>query len=213
MKKALLLTLMTLLAVSVSLAQFGIKGGINIGTFGGADKALDPGAFDPSLSGLPKLEPTARVGFTAGVLYKVGLIAGLSIQPEVLYTQKGAVYETTIPGIGTAKGTFKVDYIDVPVFVKFSLPIPLVSPYVEAGVSYSFLMSAKLKGESPAGSQEMDIKDGTTKNDLSFRLGVGVELLILDINAQYVIGNTKLYKDIDWKIYNRGIVLTVGIKF
>ena len=35
MKKILFVSLMVLLTVSVSLSQFGIKGGINLGTFGG----------------------------------------------------------------------------------------------------------------------------------------------------------------------------------
>lgn len=218
MKKVLLLSLMTLLVVSVSLAQFGIKGGINIGTFGGDDKSVDPGTIIPILAGLPKIDPTPRVGLTAGVSYKIGLIAGLSIQPEVLYTQKGAVYDMSAPpgyGNWTAKTTVKLAYIDVPVLVKFSLPIPLVSPYIEGGVAYSSLLSAKWSYDYPApyGSGENDIKDQMTKSDFSIVLGLGVQLLMIEVDARYVIGNTKLYKDGDVKVYNRGIVVTAGLRF
>ena len=71
-------------------------------------------------------------------------------------------------------------------------------------------------------SDETDIKDQVTKNDLSWIVGVGVDLLILDINARYMIGTKRLYKDdpntptVDenaTKIYNSGILLTVGLRF
>jgi hypothetical protein len=146
-----------------------------------------------------------------------------------LYTQKGAVYEISLPaafGGGSGKGTFKLDYVDIPILVKFNLPIPLVSPYIEGGVSYSILVSSKFKGESPDGtSEEKSVKDmlgvDVNKNDFSIVVGVGIEILILDINARYVIGQTKIIKDDptalinpgDKKIYNRGIMLTAGLRF
>jgi hypothetical protein len=221
MKNVLFLLLMTLLAVSISFAQLGLKAGINIGTFGGDDKGVDPAQFNAALAGLPKVDPIARVGFVAGASYKVGLLMGLSIQPEVLYSQKGAVYELSAPpgyGNWTAKSTVKLSYIDIPVLVKFSLPVPLVSPYLEGGVSYSILLSAKETDEYtvpglPSQSEEQDIKDGTTKNDLSFVVGVGIQVLIIDIDARYNIGTTKLQKDFDTKMYNRGFALTLGLRF
>jgi opacity protein-like surface antigen len=214
MKKLLLLSLMLVLCVSVAVSQFGIKGGINIGTFGGDDKAINPAFFDTNLVNLPSVDPTSRTGFTAGISYKIGLPI-LTIQMEALYTQKGATYELALPaalGGGTGKGVFKLDYIDIPVVLRISpLPLLVVSPYIEAGASYSFLASAKFHGESPAGSDDEDIKDSITKNDLSILIGIGAEIMILDVNVRYVIGQTKILKDSDWKIYNRGIMLTVGI--
>jgi hypothetical protein len=201
MKNILLLSLMLFLCISISFSQFGIKGGINLATIGGADKSLQG------------VDPTAKTGFTAGISYKIGLILGLSIQPEALYTQKGALYENPL-----GKITFSMNYIDIPVLAKFNLPVPLLSPYIEGGVSYSILLSAKEKTEYTAlggnlPTAETDVKDLLTKNDVSIIVGVGVELLILDINARYVIGQTKLFKDSDAKVYNRGFVFTAGLRF
>ena len=211
MKKTLLVTLLLLLAASTVFAQFGIKGGLNLATFGGDDKNLDPAVV--GLTGIPAIAPTHRTGFVAGVSYKIGLPL-ISIQPEVLYAQKGAVYEISQVQV---KATLKNDYIDIPVVVRFSpLPLPILSPYIEAGLSYSILLSAKETDESPAGSQETDNKDAMSKNDLSFLVGIGVELAMLDINARYVIGQTGVMKDVgnvSPKIYNRGIMLTAGIRF
>jgi hypothetical protein len=216
MKKILLVSLVMLLAVSVAFSQFGIKGGINLGTFGGADKA-------------PDLK--YRMGITGGISYRIGLIAGISLQPEVMYIQKGAVSEVnTLQGIYTIndKRTAMLDYIDIPLLVKFNLPIPVFSPYIEGGVSYGILLSAKSKFEESSNqpgttsiSNETDEKDFITKNDLSIIVGVGFDLSILEIDARYMIGTKKLYKDDptlspnpgDSKIYNNGIILTAGFRF
>ena len=216
MKKILFVSLMVLLTVSVSLSQFGIKGGINLGTFGGDDKSFNPGDINTALTGLPKVDPTARLGLAGGITYKVGLIAGLSIEPEVMYIQRGAVYEFSLPaglGGGSGKGTMKLDYIELPVLVKLALPIPIVSPYIEGGASYGMLISAKLKGEGGGNSSEVDIKDGMNKSNISALVGVGVELAMLDINARYALGLSKIDKDGVAKVYNRGIMLTAGIRF
>jgi hypothetical protein len=211
MKKILLVSLVMLLAVSMAFSQFGIKGGINLATVGGADKQL--GGVDPK----------TRLGLAGGISYKIGLIAGLSIQPEVMYIQKGAVYEVSMSQGNysmSQKVTLKGDYIDIPVLLKFNLPIPVLSPYIEGGVSYGILLSAKSKEETTtnipgqtSSSTETNIKDQLSKSDVSLIVGVGFELLILDINARYVLGQTKLGKDTDAKVFNRGIILTAGLRF
>ena len=43
MKKILIVSLMMLLTASMAFSQFGINGGINFGTIGGADKTMDAG--------------------------------------------------------------------------------------------------------------------------------------------------------------------------
>jgi hypothetical protein len=221
MKKVLLVSLVMLLCVSVAFSQFGIKGGINLGTVGGADKSQ--GGVDPK----------TKLGLAGGISYKIGLVLGLSIQPEVMYIQKGAIYEVSQSQGNMSmsqKATLKGDYIDIPVLIKFNLPIPVFSPYIEGGVSYGILLSAKRKMEvtytnvpgATSSSDETDVKESFIKNDLSLIVGVGFELLILDINARYVIGQKRLGKDdpatttIDEnapKVYNRGIILTAGFRF
>jgi hypothetical protein len=204
MKKILLVSLVMLLAVSVSFSQFGIKGGINLATVSGADKSL--GGIDP----------TRKLGLAGGISYRIGLIAGLAIQPEVMYIQKGAIYEGSMSYGGysiSGKTTLKGDYIDIPVLVKFNLPIPVFSPYIEGGVSYGILLSAKQKTEAGGQSNETDIKDQLSKSDVSLIVGIGVEFLILEIDARMVLGQTKLGKDSDAKVFNNGIILTAGLRF
>ena len=212
MKKILLLSLMIILGVSVAVSQFGFKGGINIATLGGDDKALNPSEIDSTWTNLPSVDPSSKVGFTGGISYKISLPI-VSIQIEALYTQKGAIYEATLPLIGSGKATVNLEYIDIPVVAKISpFTLPLVHPYIEGGISYSFISSAKIKFESPLGSETQDIKDDITKNDFSILIGIGVEVSILDVNIRYMMGQTKIKKDEDLKRYNSGIMITAGIR-
>jgi hypothetical protein len=216
MKKLLILPLLIIIGISVSSAQLGIKAGLNIATAGGDDKALNPSFFDAALTNLPNMEPKSRTGVTAGITYSLGLPV-ITIQLEALYTEKGAVYETTLPqayGGGTGKGTFKLAYFDIPAVIRFyPLHLPVAKPYIEGGVQYSILSSAKFNKESPAGSETGDVKNDITKNDFSILIGIGTEITVLDINIRYVIGQTKVLKNYDNKLYNRGIMLTAGLKF
>ena len=201
MKTIFFLSLVLLLAVSTASSQFGINGGVNFGTIGGDDKAS-----------IYNVAPKTKIGFTGGVSYTIGLLEGLAIEPEVMYIQKGALYESSggdAYGMSwNEKTTFSDDYIDIPILVKYYLPTPAVNPYIEGGVSYGILLSAKNKYEkdsmginyqpgvgaygSTSVSKETDIKDLLVKNDLSVVVGMGVEIYILDINARYTIGLTKL---------------------
>ena len=140
-----------------------------------------------------------------------------------MYIQKGAIYQANLSSGSYSESnklTFTSAYIDIPVLVKYNLPVPLFSPYIEGGVSYGILLSAKQKEEVTSNlpgftssSTETDLKDQATKNDFSIIVGIGVEFLIFDVDARYVMGQTKLEKNSDAKVYNRGIILTAGLRF
>jgi hypothetical protein len=217
MKKILLISLIMLLSVSVAYSQFGIKGGINLADLRGSDVVKD--------------NMKTRLGLVGGISYRINLIMGLSLQPEVLYVQKGVVYEASQSQGSysmTQKSTQKGDYIDIPLLLKYNLPIPQFSPFIEAGASYGILLSAKEKFERtsnvpgyPSTSDEGDIKNTVTKADLSIIVGVGFDITILELDARFVFGMNRLGKDLSEtpnidenaaKVYNRGIIITAGIR-
>lgn len=212
MKKVLGVVVVLILVSSIGFGQMAFKGGVSLATFGGDDAKS------------AVMIPKNRNGFVAGVSYNIGLLLGLSIQPEVLYVQKGGVYENVplsvfgIPSLGTAKMTESMNYVEVPVLVKFApLPIPVLKPYIEAGASYAILLSSKTKIEAEGTSEEADSKDGYVKNDVSLIVGAGVDLSLgligLNVDVRYVMGQTKLVKDTDAKFFNRGVQATVGLAF
>jgi len=199
MKKIFSVVVILLLASSVGLAQLTFKGGLNMGTIGGDDAEV----FGT---------PSYRTGFVAGAAFKLNLVV-LTIQPEILYVLAAL---TGLPIAGTAKLTNKADYLEIPVLVKLSpLPLPVVKPYVEAGASYAILLGAKMQVEYQGQSEEEDIKESVAKSDLSLIVGAGVDLSLgvfgLNVDVRYVHGLTKLDKEGEGKVYNRGIQATVGV--
>lgn len=208
MKKVLGVVVVLILVSSIGFGQMAFKGGLSMAKFRGDDAAVDA----PEVA-------KYRTGFVAGVSYNMGLLLGLSIQPEVLYVQRGAMNEITVTGV-SGKQTSKYDYVEIPVLVKFApLPIPVIKPYVEAGVSYSILLGAKVVSEGiyaevfPA---ELDAKEFLQKGDLSYILGAGIDLSLgligINVDARYVMGSKGLSKTYpDLKVYNQSIQVTAGL--
>src|SRR3954462_3769554 len=81
--------------------KWGVKGGVNLATFR-AD--VDAGDFG------------YRIGLIGGAFYTFALGDRVDIQPEALYSQQGA----TVDAAG-GSGTAKLDYLSVPVLVRYRL--------------------------------------------------------------------------------------------
>ena len=228
MKKVFMASILLLLLSSSLYSQFGIRGGLALSTWTGNDKSLPLSAITSS-SGSGTIDPTTRTGFAGGISDKISLLLGLSIEPGVYYVQAGSVYEipnTPMSYMGytvalSGKATQKIDYIQIPVVIKYSFPTPIVSPYLEGGIAYNVLLSAKTKAEitvsfggaSQTSSNETDVKDSFNKSDVSIVLGAGAEISIIDVNARLVLGQTTLDKNSQAKVYNRTILLTAGLRF
>ena len=106
------------LAVALSAAPahaglaFGVKGGVSI-------SQVRADLFDTD----------NRTGFVGGVYAAFGLTPGLAIQPELLLVRKGAELFSTDVSIGGLDlgdfgTTLDVDYLEIPVLLRFSLPTP-----------------------------------------------------------------------------------------
>ncbi|QNH62767.1 porin family protein [Hymenobacter sediminicola] len=149
MKKVFLTLTMVAGMASLSHAQgvkVGIKGGINLATFAGEDS--DGAAL--------------KVGPLAGVALNLGITDMFSVQPEVLYSVKGAQDEDD--------SSFKqnLNYIDIPVLLKVNAD----GLFFEVGPQLGILASAKAKFDS----EEVDIKDAVNTVDFGYVAGLGYEL-------------------------------------
>ena len=140
MKKTLLFTFITVFAVFAAAAQnisFGAKAGLNLATFTG-----------DALTGLD-----TRASFHIGGLVEIPITEKFSIQPEVLYSEKGSQF------FGEE---LNLSYIDFPVLAKYHIIKGLSA---ELGPVASFLLSA----EQHRGGKDADVSDFTK----SFDLGIG----------------------------------------
>lgn len=189
--------------------SFGLRGGLNMTDFGG--KRIVDSDF--------------RTGLTLGVFASVPLGAGLSVQPEVVYSQRGArsaAYDYhDIPADGDAPpiGVYlgeksRHDYLEVPVLLKLD-PSPagdLVRPVFFAGPSLGFLLGAREVHDT-------DYEEYLNSTDFGVVFGAGVEFGRLSFDARYDLGLTAIARDYDGSfghvagdIENRAFTVTAGLR-
>ena len=128
-----------------------------------------------------------KFGFLGGVMVNVPVTSDgfFSVQPEVLYSQKGfenkpAEY-TSVLGKQKREGQVNYNYLDVPVLLK----VKASGLVFEAGPQYSYLLSANNKTKttttptigSPTTAESQDKTDvtGLNRNELGYVAGVGYE--------------------------------------
>jgi hypothetical protein len=144
MRKFILLSSFTFL-VSAGYSQFvvfGAKAGLNLATFTGN-----------AVTGTSLL-PSFHVGGTANFLINENFM----VQPEILYSGKGAKYDG---------GKLKFGYIEVPVLVQYKTASGF---FIETGPQIGFLLNAKLNSQ--------DWKDNVKSTDYSWVGGLGYKSAI-----------------------------------
>jgi hypothetical protein len=152
--------------------HLGLKGGLNVA----------------SLTGDDIVNSDARVGFIAGGVLAYQFGRHLTLQPEVLFARKG-IQDYTNTGATQALGSIHLDYLEVPILVKFSMPPsgnPSVRPGFFAGPAFSALLSCSDSNTTD------DCKNRYAANDLGVVAGLGLDLVrafgMLTIDGRVNIG-------------------------
>jgi len=174
----------------------GIKVGLNLANFTGED-ADPPAGVDKKM----------RMGLAVGGFITYSFNEILAVQPEVLFSMKGAKYEAD-----GSTSTTKLSYIEIPVLAKLMLATQSnMKPNFFIGPSLGILMSAK--------AEDVDIKDDVKSTDFGFVMGAGVNMNMVSgsaitFDARYTMGLTSLDNtDADAKIKNGVISVFAGYSF
>jgi hypothetical protein len=146
--------------------QFGIKAGANFATLTGS-----------GASGAKSV-----TNFNGGVLVHIPIASGFSLQPEVVYSGQGAKADDGSGGTGT----LHENYINVPVLLKYSLPLGL---FFETGPQLGFLTTAKFSDQG----QSVDVKSSYKSTDLAWAIGAGFMTPVhLGFDLRYNLGFTNI---------------------
>lgn len=190
-------------------AGHGLKAGMNMSTFN---------------NGLGDREPV--FGPAAGVLMRFDMGGRWQLQPEILFSRKGAKYDvTTLPGLFEYSGTFELSYIEVPVLLRFK---PLSARFVGwafyGGASVSALFDARhdytwrqrgsvveRRGEYTELIRGVDVAL-TVGTEFAIPLG-GKEFTIEGRLSEGLMYVDKYTGEDDPKLRSRAITLLVGLYF
>ncbi|WP_291119923.1 porin family protein [Flavobacterium sp. UBA6135] len=166
---------------STSGASFGFKGGVNFSNLYTDD--VD--------------DNNVLTGFNAGIFISLPLTEMFSIQPEFLYTTKGAelVYNNAF---AQGTGKFRLNYIEVPVLLKVNLTNNL---NIHAGPYFAYLIDAKISNESSSGNFDFEDNlnnDDFNKFDYGLSAGIGFDFDSFGIGARYNYGLATVGKERDF---------------
>jgi hypothetical protein len=197
-----------LLLPSLSLAK-GITAGFKIGVnyadlFGEEARAMEQ-ALGTELK--------SKWGLCAGGFIQFNLSKVFVIQPEFLYTMKGARMEEEVLG-ETMKVAFNGSYLEVPVLIKLMIPTPGgIKPSLFIGPAIAFKLSVIMKTKYLGDTTEEDLSDDMENTEFGLIIGGGLGFGKLTFDLRYNLGLTTLSIYEGEEIKNGVISLKVGYSF
>lgn len=184
-------------------SKFGIKAGLNLANLY-ADDVKDE---------------NFKAGFNAGLFAKLPVTKGFSIQPELLYSNKGAklAYDAGIFG-GEGEYRFNLHYVELPVLAVVNI---VKNFNVHAGPYVSYLAGANITrvDDNDNVNDISDLKaDNFNRIDYGLTGGVGLDFQNLTIGARYnyglnEIGESGLSGEITKNSKNSVINVYLGFAF
>lgn len=190
--------------------NFGAKAGLNI-----SDIHYSKDAF---------IEPDKKFDFVLGAFVEFQVTTQVYIQPELLYTKKGASYESSDSGENYSskwETTWDISYLQMPVLAKFK-PNQLLGIYL--GPSLGILLSSEdeydtkqtMNGETISSTGTEDMKDTTSSTDLSLIIGSEFyyQNFVFDLRYDFGLSNISDVETLnDAELTNRTLSLLVGYTF
>ena len=137
--------------------------------------------------------PDSRFGFIGGAFCDFDFVS-FSIQPEVLFSQKGWKYN-----IGC-----RYNYFEIPVLIKIPLSQKFrISPYL--GPAVSLLANAKI--------EDFDFSQDVNSPDLGLVLGTEIKTpLKISLDVRYTMGLRKIFKEYNDDIKHSVFSIMIGLQ-
>jgi hypothetical protein len=190
--------LMCLLLANAGLAQIGVKAGLNLAS-------QRQGGF---------IQEGAQTGFLAGAFFPIPINEMFTLQPEVLFFQKGGKKQRESEGGGGNQVATKLNTLDFVLVSKIHLgDLNTLKPHILFGPYVSYLLSGKyIYG---GGDFEEDIED-YHKLELGYTLGLGTDLNLgayrIYVDARFSHALSDIHNT-PTAIWNKGFSFSAGFYF
>lgn len=207
----------------LSQAQVAIKAGVNFASI----------SESASLEEYESLKNNSVAGLQAGLSFDLGLSDVFTIQPEVLFIQKGGKSTYTINDNNKIVNRLYYNYVEVPVLAKLKFYgadggsgfYLLGGPFIGLAISGKSKTTTTLLGNTTTSEEDFNFDnserdDRQRRTDWGVSFGGGVKFGHVFLDARYNLGiNNLLDNDAnnnnDDKPYRRtrGLGLTLGYEF
>ena len=163
-----------------------------------------------NIANLTKSDGDSRIGLAAGVEFEYQATDIFSISAGALYSMQGCkgTIDTDEDYLGSADGTIKLDYINIPILANVYVAKGLA---VKLGIQPGFKVSGKLSAKTEGFSASADLP-GVKSVDFSIPVGLSYEFNNFVIDGRYNFGVTKWHENLD-DSKNSVFQITLGYKF
>jgi hypothetical protein len=204
MKKTFLIASMSLFALGAK-AQVTFAPEVGLNLFNQTQKLGDT-----------KLGTDSKIGFKAGGVVNIPVVAGFYIQPGVFYSTKGFKYNLDILGI-KSESTTNLGYIEVPVNALYRFDLGNAGGFfVSAGPYAAFAVNGKTKTEALGVETKTNVEFGSDAGemkrfDYGLNAGIGYETPWgVYVRAQYGLGLANLTNVDNATAKNNGFQFSLG---
>ncbi|QLC65546.1 PorT family protein [Flavobacterium sp. LPB0248] len=157
--------------------EYGVKGGFNMSNLYGSGDNVD--------------DNNVLYGFNAGVYATLPISDFVAIQPELLFTTKGAKLEYN-NAFASGDAKFRLNYIELPLLVRVNVTKNF---NIHAGGYASYLVSSKVSGNGTVDFDQDIDTDDLNKFDAGLSAGVGVDFNPISVGLRYNYGLTTVGKE------------------
>lgn len=218
----LALTMATFLLTPMVQAQVAIKAGVNFASI----------SESATLEQYESLKNNSVAGFQAGLSFDLGLSKVFTIQPEVLFIQKGGKSTYVINENNKVVSRLYYNYVEVPVLAKLKFYKEdgggfylLGGPFVGLALGGKTKTTVTLLGNTTTSEDDFNFDndneaDRQRRTDWGVSFGGGVKFGHVFLDARYNLGinnllDTDANNQNDDKPYRRtrGLGLTLGYEF
>lgn len=157
--------------------KFGITGGMNFNSAKIKDVKMD-----------------AQVGWNVGLAYNLDLPLGFSLQPSLVYSQKGVLIGTDAVNVKQSVGS-----INLPVSVQWGPDLLVARPFIDVTPYVGYSLVNKIEAEVPG----ITVGDkGNNAFEYGLGVGAGLDVWKLQVIVRYnwnfgVLGSLKDFTDIE----------------
>ncbi|MGM9791514.1 MAG: porin family protein [Candidatus Cryptobacteroides sp.] len=191
-----------LILTALAAAVFAINANAQLGLIGGVNSMSTD--IESAIAEYQKIDT-----YHAGIVYKLNLPLGFSIQPGIVYNIKGQALETQLENLEeySLNVNMKTGYLQVPVRVGWGFKVAFIEPFVFAEPYAGYAITTESKAEAKTTAEQaaleaaadlMNIKLNTSNSDADkwagrnrleygVALGAGIELFDrLSVSAKYI---------------------------
>ncbi|MBK8983350.1 MAG: PorT family protein [Ignavibacteria bacterium] len=156
---------------------------------------------------------TNKTGLIAGIKFERKFDSSFSVISKIRYLSSGFKSKS-----GQYDITWNMEYLDFPILIKYKFNIENVFPYLTAGFSTGFNLSAKLKSSENIVAVEVDFKNSIEKYNFELLFGTGIDINILEsksifVQIAYSLGLVDINKSNNTSWKTKSIQVTSGLLF